>query len=231
MALPNLGNTCYVNATVQVLRRLRCVVDTVPDAEGPAGRLVNLLFRGSTAADLRNVCSNVACFGAFAPGEQADAHEFYLGALGKLYEDCPFSGRLRSFLRCDCGEESVTKEPLPSVSVFGNESVGEALRDFERKVQVQASCRCGRKEKTKWCVVEADKLLVVHIYHTSPVKIDRTLRGLHLVAMIMYCEAHYTAVVRVAEEWRMYNDERTEVFGDIPEESQFVHLLFYARDL
>ena len=106
--LPNLGNTCFLNASLQVLRRWGVEA---------AGK------------DPRQIRSDLGR--AWQDGRQHDAHEVVL-ALLDMWKDPVQSGELESIVECGAtGEISRVTEPFCVLSLPLAADLAQALHQFE----------------------------------------------------------------------------------------------------
>lgn len=84
--LPNLGNTCYMNATLQVSARLglfRCTANT--DLDRSLGTVLGKLERGESVikSEMKTLYSEIISLCGFGENSQQDAHEL----LSFLFDD------------------------------------------------------------------------------------------------------------------------------------------------
>uniref|UniRef100_N1R5B8 Ubiquitin carboxyl-terminal hydrolase n=1 Tax=Aegilops tauschii TaxID=37682 RepID=N1R5B8_AEGTA len=157
--LRNMGNTCFLNATLQCIthtvplfKKLRCTDHSTPCSLFPFGDNV-MNFVGFLDEDLPELSSD------FRPGQQEDAHEFLRCLLDNLHK-CTldpkskgkpssfdeesivkqvFGGRLKSQLTCrDCGHCSETFEPFLDLSLEIDQvdDLVAALESFTKVEQV-----------------------------------------------------------------------------------------------
>ena len=171
--LVNLGNTCFLNATIQCLAHTPAVAQTLGDERWPlnprkrdvAAALRDALrgvFGASRAFAPRQLVNRLRAVGRhFRRGRQEDAHEFLRALLdaaepGFAPLEAPsskanpvsaiFGGRASSTLCCPkCGYKSATEEPFLDLSLEPKPSLARALDAFTapEKLDAKNAWRCG----------------------------------------------------------------------------------------
>ena len=139
--LHNLGNTCYMNSVVQLLRYVKPVVEklvTVNPPEVGLRSFVDLLYQGSQPNKFAQYLKD---FG-FDPIFQHDAHEFLLTMLDKIYEsveeDNPFEGKIITTLTCRNGHTSNRTDPFVCLSINGG--IEEGIPSMLEPEVVECKC-------------------------------------------------------------------------------------------
>lgn len=241
--LDNLGNTCYMNSVVQVLRYIKPVVQNlvkvVPKEEG-LRHFVDLLYQGSTP---QNFAACLKDFG-FDPIYQHDAHEFLLTMLDKLYESIelenPFEGKMTTTLTCANGHVSSRTDPFVCLSINGG--IEDGIPSMMEPEIVECKCeKCDEKIMTKTLNIEPNNVVCVHYKRFN---IDRKLRykvpimehwnGYRLVGSCNHTGGlhggHYTATVRTDNGWMHMNDEYVKKIDGLPSESKVPYIMVYVRE-
>ena len=203
--LRNLGNTCFLNATLQALRSVPGVAQTLGDSRWPLaerGADVAAAFRAAlnpreTAP--RNLVKRLRRINrGFRLGRQEDAHELLRALLdasstgfAKLHREdkrgpveALFEGRSTSTLTCpECGYASKTTEPFLDLSLEPLESVNQALKAWSAPETLSSSdaWRCGGCDKrvraTKALgVQDYPEALVVHLKRFRAAQLQRRRR-------------------------------------------------------
>ena len=162
--LHNLGNTCYMNSVVQVLRYVKPVVEklvkVIPEHES-LKHFVDLLYQGSSPNDFAGCLKD---FG-FDPIYQHDAHEFLLTMLDKLYEGVnlknPFEGTSKTVLKCKNGHISTRSDPFVALSINGG--IEEGIIDMMEPEIVECKCEtCGETSMTKTLDIDPSDVVCIH---------------------------------------------------------------------
>ena len=203
--LRNLGNTCFLNATLQALRSVPGVAQTLGDSRWPLadrGADVAAAFRAAlnpreTAP--RNLVKRLRRINrGFRLGRQEDAHELLRALLdasssgfAKLHREdkrgpveALFEGRSTSTLTCpECGYASKTTDPFLDLSLEPLESVNQALKAWSAPETLSSSdaWRCGGCDKrvraTKALgVQDYPEALVVHLKRFRAAQLQRRRR-------------------------------------------------------
>lgn len=240
--LDNLGNTCYMNSVVQVLRYVKPVVlklvKVVPENEG-IRHFVDLLYQGSKPQKFA-LC--LKKFG-FDPIYQHDAHEFLLTMLDKLYESVklpnPFEGKSTTTLTCKNGHTSVRTDPFVCLSINGG--IEDGIPSLMEPEEVECKCeKCEEKTMTKTLHIDPSDVVCIHFKRFN---IDKKLRykipilqkwnGYDLVGMCNHTGGlnggHYTATVKSDQGWMHINDERVHKIDGLPKESRIPYIMVYVR--
>ncbi|EGB03098.1 hypothetical protein AURANDRAFT_2843, partial [Aureococcus anophagefferens] len=189
--LVNLGNTCFLNATIQCLAHAPGVAQTLgdeslhaqaqkPDVAVALRDALGGVFGASRTFKPRELVKRLRAVGdQFQPGRQEDAHEFLLALLDAVEPPLSstanpvravFGGRTSSTLRCpECDYESATEEPFLDLSLEPKPTLARALDAFTAPEELENDewcCRCcgERVRPTKRLgVAAAPKALVVHL--------------------------------------------------------------------
>jgi len=246
LGLQNFGNTCYLNAIVQILRYTKPVVKRLVkvDSENASVQsFIDLLYQGSTP---RKFAKHLAELG-FNPIYQHDAHEFLLTMLDKVYEDpaCkdlknPFEGHFESILTCKNGHTSVSKEPFCCLSINGG--LDEGIAKLEEPEEVTCKCdHCEESEMVKTVTIHPSEVICVQFKRfdlsgklTYKVALQEKWFGYKLIGICNHMGSvhggHYTSAVCVDGQWRHMNDEDIQEIDGLPKRSRVPYLLIYVAD-
>lgn len=240
--LDNLGNTCYMNSIVQVLRYVRPMVEklvkVMPEHEG-LKHFVDLLYQGSTPNDFAGYLKD---FG-FDPIYQHDAHEFLLTMLDKLYEGVklknPFVGTSKTVLKCKHGHTSTRSDPFVTLSINGG--IEEGIPDMMEPEIVECKCEtCGETSMTKTLDIDPSNVVCIHYKRFSlkkklryKVPVLQKWNGYELVGICNHYGGlhggHYTATVKTDEGWLTINDDQVTKIDGLPKFSKVPYIMVYVR--
>lgn len=240
--LDNLGNTCYMNSVVQMLRYVKPVVTrlvkVVPEDEG-VRHFVDLLYQGSTPQKFAHCLKD---FG-FDPIYQHDAHEFLLTMLDKLYDSVqiqnPFEGKCKTTLTCKNGHKSTRTDPFVCLSINGG--IEDGIPSLMEPEEVECKCeKCDETTMTKTLDLDPNEVVCVHYKRFN---VDKKLRykvpilkswnGYRLVGICNHVGGlhggHYTATVRTDSGWMHMNDEYVKKIDGLPKDSKIPYIMVYVR--
>lgn len=240
--LDNLGNTCYMNSVVQMLRYVKPVVRQLVDARPEDAGLrhfVDLLYQGSTPQKFAHCLKD---FG-FDPIFQHDAHEFLLTMLDKLYEnidaDNPFEGSMTTTLTCNNGHTSVRTDPFVCLSINGG--IEEGVPSMLEPETVECKCeKCDETTMVKTMDIKPSDVVCIH-YKRFTLKKKLRYRvpillkwnGYELVGTCNHFGGldggHYTATVKTDMGWMHANDEYVKKIDGLPKESKVPYIMVYVR--
>lgn len=246
LGLRNFGNTCFLNAVIQILRYTKPVVKPLVEvqAENPAVHsFIDLLYQNSNP---RKFVRHLKELG-FDPLYQHDAHEFLLAMLDRIYEDpaCkdiknPFEGHFESTVTCKNGHQSVSKEPFCCLSLNGGLDTGVAA--LEEPETVTCKCdECAETEMVKTVTIHPSKVICVQFKRfnldgklTYKVNIPEKWYGFKLVGLVNHmgsCHGgHYTAAVNVSGQWKHMNDTEVQDIDGLPQRSRVPYLMIFVSD-
>lgn len=220
--LPNLGNTCFLNAALQLLRRWGYPAH-------PPQQLVGQL--------------------GLARGRQHDAHEALLALLDRTPMGPP--GRLLSVVRCGAtGQTSTVPEPFHVLSLPLAPTAEAALsrEDALQGAEVWRSPSAtaqGLTPTASYKRLEVASLprdgVVLHWKRfdnrgrkiNAEVQVMPRWRGYALAAAVLHngrsaAGGHYTALVREEGQWFKCNDAHiTQLGSQLPSELSQAYLLLY----
>ncbi len=240
--LHNLGNTCYMNSVVQVLRYVKPVVEklvkVMPEQEG-LKHFVDLLYQGSSPNDFAGCLKD---FG-FDPIYQHDAHEFLLTMLDKLYESVklknPFEGTSKTVLKCKNGHISTRSDPFVTLSINGG--IEEGIPDMMEPEIVECKCEtCGETSMTKTLDIDPSDVVCIHYKRFNlrkklryKVPILEKWNGYELVGICNHYGGlhggHYTATVKTDKGWLTINDDHVTKIDGLPRFSKVPYIMVYVR--
>ena len=220
--LPNLGNTCFLNAALQLLRRWGYPAH-------PPQQLVGQL--------------------GLARGRQHDAHEALLALLDRTPMGPP--GRLLSVVRCGAtGQTSTVPEPFHvlSLPLAATAEAALAREDVLQGAEVWRSPSAASQGVTptaSYKRLEVAQLppsgMVLHWKRfdnrgrkiNAEVQVAQQWRGYRLAAAVLHhgrsaAGGHYTALVREGEQWFKCDDAHIAAVGrQPPSELRTAYLLLY----
>lgn len=240
--LYNLGNTCYMNSVVQVLRYVKPVVTklvkVMPEQQG-LKHFVDLLYQGSSPNDF---ATSLKEFG-FDPIYQHDAHEFLLTMLDKLYESVkltnPFVGTSRTTLECKNGHVSTRSDPFVSLSINGG--MEEGIPNMMEPEVVECKCEsCGETKMSKTIDIDPSDVVCIHYKRFNlrkklrySVPILEKWNGYDLVGICNHYGGlhggHYTATVKTDSGWMIMNDDCVTKIDGLPKCSKVPYIMVYVR--
>jgi ubiquitin C-terminal hydrolase len=246
LGLQNFGNSCYLNAIVQMLRYVKPVVKRLVEIHSEdevTQSFIDLLYQGSNP---RKFVRHLKELG-FNPIYQHDAHEFLLTMLDKIYEDpaCnelknPFEGHFESTLTCKNGHTSVSKEPFCCLSINGG--LNEGIAKLEEPETVTCKCdHCEETEMTKTVTIHPAEVVCIQFKRfnidgklTYKVAIPEEWYGYKLIGIVNHMGSvhggHYTAAVNVDGQYRHFNDEDVQDIDGLPKRSRVPYLMVYVSD-
>lgn len=247
--MPNLGNTCYMNASLQLLT----LVDW---SRSPSPHVHKL-------ADVHHVKQAIARHQAcFSGTRQHDAHEFIVAFLDMVDPKLQslHYGTMSSFVKCNStDEESSVNEPFLVISVpLPTQRVHIDLDDCIHELQEEEILR----GENVWMSPESQKRQLTPIsstkgmriirwpkkevvFHLKRFKNDRTkinqpvscpLRwnGRRLTAFVIhqgvYGGGHYISVVRQGDQWFVCNDSHISALSEAQVQSMLLqsYILLYS---
>lgn len=241
--LRNMGNTCYLNATVQLLRAWD-VLPSVPWLRDPAATKIVVSKHASQ----------------FNGNQQHDAHEFLVACLDLITEkhkDDIEQGLLRSTVQCDTtGESSSVDEPFLVLSVAITHPTLEGcihaevqktesltgpnvwLSPASKKQQLTPRSSTKRIEVARWpsgVVIHLKRFRNNNTKHAQLVQCPFTWNQLHLRAIVMHhgvCNGgHYTCFIKASQQWYLCDDARVTAVPDAKVQQAVMHgyMLLYHR--
>lgn len=241
--LQNYGNTCYMNAVVQVLRYTKPLVEQLLDVKPNNEHMqlfLNMLYQGAEAKEFIHSLDELG----FDPIMQHDAHEFMITMLDKLYESVeeknPFEGTMHTILKCVNGHESKSTQPFVCLSVNGG--VEEGVVQLQEPEEVECKCeQCECTSMTKYTTIEPGNVVCVHFKRFNAerklryeVPITTKWNGYKLVGSCNHMGSlhggHYTATVLTDDGWRAINDEYVKVLDGLPKSSKVPYIMVYVRE-
>ena len=252
--LQNLGNTCFLNSSLQVLAAcpsLRKSRVMGPFFEGMAtGKQMNPM--GPRTLVMRK-------FAEFRNSRQHDAHEWILRlleVLEKVDEDIAktFDGKFAVTV-CfpSCGHINRHDEDFRTLSLdlpAEGEGLPEAFDAFSDSVTVQSTCDEICKEKEKKHAVKAMRIselpmhLLIHwkrferrgMKSNQRMPAPASFRGYDLCGIVNHAgrssrSGHYTACVKHGSQWFLANDSRVMAIEErhALKAAEAGYLLLYTR--
>lgn len=221
--LPNLGNTCYLNATLQLVLSSNILKNT----NHPINSLPNTLplFISKIKQELHKHKSGHV----HSPN---DAHEVLCFLLDDL-NTSPFNIKLKQVIKCKtCSFSSITTHDTSHIIIhcqhdnikdnIMNYSIIEHLEDWkcdkckvqrhaQKQIMVQNLSNtifvCLRPGETPLQNIKLNKTLDFHHTDNPSDNIQYTLTG-----VVMYHHGHYTALVKHSDNWFHCDDHKIHDF-------------------
>lgn len=239
IGLPNMGNTCYINALIQCLRNLPTPLQYIKDDTPLISNFIHML--GTYKANhLTSLITELNRLPHFRRLRQGDSHELYLHLINAIYDKHTlhksFQGRMTSILTClKCMKQNKQETPFLSLPLNITGTVQEAIQDFT-SLEVLDSFTCEHCKRTcqhskQMVLTEMPDILVLQrLNKTGRVHLS-TYGKYRLKAICLHTgtfeRGHYTAACR-EEDWVLYDDKRIRPI-ELPETSQYPYLLFYVK--
>ena len=242
--LRNMGNTCYLTATLQLLR----VWGALPPVQWT-----------KDPSSLKMTISKHAP--QFHGCRQHDAHEFLVACLDVITEKHNelAQGLLRSTVKCDTtGETSSVDEPFLVLSVAITHPTLEGcihsevkktecltgpnvwLSPESQKQQLTPRSSTKRIEVARWpagVVIHLKRFRNNNTKHAQLVQCPFTWNQFELRAVVMHHGAcsggHYTCFVKIHEQWHLCDDARVTPVPRAKVERDVMHgymLLYHTRN-
>jgi len=240
IGLPNMGNTCYINALIQCLRNLPTPLQYIKDDTPLISNFIQLLNMQYRPNHLTSLITELNRLPHFRRLRQGDSHELYLHLINAIYDKHTlhksFQGRMASILTClKCMKQNKQETPFLSLPLNITGTVQEAIQDFT-SLEVLGSFTCEHCKRTcqhskQMVLTEMPDILVLQrLNKTGRVHLS-TYGKYRLKAICLHTgtfeRGHYTAACR-EEDWVLYDDKRIRPI-ELPETSQYPYLLFYVK--
>lgn len=257
--LPNLGNTCYINAILQCFRFSKAFINKIQDL--PPVKYSNLTFRNSFISLMQTECTEtdlkifVTClYRKFTPKQQEDAHECFIHIVDTLFGDAPgpFKGTFKSTIHLSCGHISETFNAFTTISLpINDRSVLRMFNNFKKKEALDDLIMCDtcKKKRSAYKNIDVEippAITVIQMKRFVGMDKNTDLIGMSpdlniggkMFTLYAICDhwgdtrnyGHYTSVVlRKNSKWKHFDDNIVSRLYQIPTMSESSYLLFYMQ--